>query len=156
MTPDPRTVLLRLLSGAVLVLAACASTPDRDAPPDYPGCYFFAAGEAMETFRLPEGVQLTERALTGWPAIMQRGDVKVAVTLRAGGTADYPFGYWLAESGALEVGYPSGGGIVMELEPDGDGLAGTARALGDTAPLGETPDRRELPVRLEKRACPDG
>lgn len=154
MTFDPRARVPRIIPAALLLVAACASTPDRGDPPPAPGCYFFVAGDAVQEFRLPEGVHLTDRALTGWPAIMQRGDVKVAVTLRSTGTADYPFGYWLEEGDSIEVGYPSGGGIVLDLAPAGDALVGTARALGDTAPPGETPDRRSLSVRLERRACP--
>lgn len=154
---DPRHVLLKLVPALVLLGAACASAPDRAEaePQSVHGCYYFMDSEADRAFRLPEGIRLTEEALTGWPAIMQRGNVRVAVTLTARGTADHPFGYWLEEDdGALEIGYPAGGGMVLDVDPEDGALVGTARALGDTAPVGGAPDRRSLPVRLERRACP--
>ena len=157
MTADPHSIPLKLVPAVLLLAAACANAPRQTeaGPRSLPGCYSFVDSEADRAFRLPEGVRLTEDTLTGWPAIMQRGDVNVAVTLTARGTADYPFGYWLEEAdGSVEIGYPAGGGIVLDVERDGQALVGTARALGDTAPPGETPDRRALPVRLERRSCP--
>lgn len=144
-----------LLIGALAGVSGCASTPDATAQ-DVMGCYFFEPGDAVETFRLPEGVHLTDRPLEGWPAIMERGDVKVAVTLRTDGTADYPFGYWLLEAAdSVEIGYPAGGGIVLDLATDGDALEGIARALGDTRSFGQEDEGpTELPVRLEPGSCP--
>lgn len=138
-----------------LTVTACASAP-RSSGPSLEGCWFFDAGEATTALRLPEGVRLTGDTLEGWPAIQQRGNVRVAVTLTGNGSADYPFGYWLRESAdSVEIGYPAGGGIVLDLEVAGRVLRGTARALGDTQPYGrEDGPPRSLPVRLDAGACP--
>lgn len=157
-----RTANPLLLVLATLATTACASTPDTAAQtastPELQGCYFFEAGEAVETLRLPRGVRLTDEALEGYPAIMSRGDVKVAVTLRADDVADYPFGYWLWEGDdAVEIGYPAGGGLVLDLAIDGDALDGTARAVGDARLMdADAEGLRPLPVRLEPGDCPAG
>lgn len=145
------------MSRSLILLAAaaiaCASTPDAQVPP-LPGCYRFQAGEAVDTYRLPAGVRLTDRPLEGWPAIARRGDVKVAITLTGDGEADHPFGYWLEEPGdSVEIGYPAGGGIVLDLAVVDNGLEGRARAVGDVMQYGREPGPRSLPVRLEPASC---
>lgn len=143
-----------VLAMAVVGVISCASTPN-GAPP-VPSCYYFQEGEATTAFRLPEGVRLTDEPLEGWPAIMQRGDVKVAVTLTRLGEADYPFGYWLEEPGdSVEIGYPAGGGIVLELAVQSGALDGTARSYSDVLRYGDEPSAsaRALPVRLERGDC---
>ena len=157
---DPARAPHRLLFGAAalaVAVAGCASAGGMEgaAAQDVTGCYLFVADEAAAAMRLPQGIRLTDQALTGWPAIMQRGGVKVAVTLTRTGEADYPFGYWLVEDdGTLEVGYPAGGGIVMDLEAGRDTLEGTARAVGDTWSFGEDEGVREIEVQLERATCP--
>lgn len=155
----PATQFARVLAvcavSATLAFNACASAGGMAASAQsVEGCYFFQHDDASTSMRLPVGVRLTDRGLEGWPAIMERGDVKVAVTLTRNGEADYPFGYWLSEVTGIEVGYPAGGGIVLDLSLSGGVLEGTARALGDAFAAGQEGAVREIDVRLERGACP--
>ena len=147
--------LCALVGAGLLTATACASSPN-GAAQGLPGCYFFEPGETTETFRTATGVRLTDQPLEGWPGIMRRGNVKVAVTLRREGEADYPFGYWLQESAdSVEIGYPSGGVVVLKLVREGDALKGTGYAQGDTWSYGEEPaGPTQFPVRLERGDCP--
>ena len=145
------TVALTMSLSAV---AGCASARVPASAQDLSGCYFFELDAEARDFRLPRGIRLTNPALEGWPGIMQRGDVRVAVTLNETGEADYPFGYWLREGPAIEVGYPSGGAIILELERHGRELRGTARSLGDAMPLNPQAAVPEIQVLLERDACP--
>lgn len=155
--PRPPAFTRLLPLAAVSCAVACSMAPPPSSVPALAGCYYFERNDTARNLRLPEGIRLTERPLEGWPAIMQRGAVKVALTLTGQGPADYPFGYWLLEDdGSLEVGYPAGGAILLELVPTRDRLEGTARAHGDTERFGqenETP--QEMTVRLDRGACPD-
>ncbi|MDX1675075.1 MAG: hypothetical protein R3314_09805 [Longimicrobiales bacterium] len=137
------------------VAVSCASTPDWGPP--FPGCYFFQEGEAVERFRLPAGVRLTDRPLEGWPTVMQRGDAKVATTLTATGETDHPFAYWLEQPGdSLEVGYPLGGTVALDLAV-GDGvLEGTVHSMSDMMSYGGGSPPDPMAVRLERGHCPDG
>ena len=141
------------LAGAAVALS-CASTPDWGAP--FPGCYFFEPGRAVETYRLPEGVRLTDRPLEGWPTVPRSGDAKVATTLTGAGETDHPFAYWLEQPGdSVVVGYPLGGTVVLDLRV-GDGvLEGTVRSVGDIMPYGGASAPDPIPVRLERGHCPD-
>jgi hypothetical protein len=155
---SPATPAARLLLAAVAAAtAACASAPPEASSDSLAGCYFFQPDDAARSFRLPDGIRLTTSALEGWPAIMQRGGVMVAVTLTDQGSADYPFGYWLLEDdGTVEAGYPAGGGIVLDLAVGRDRLEGTARAVGDVDVYGDEAETasREVPVRLDRGDCP--
>ena len=157
--PTPRH---RAPTGRLLLLAAvatalgCASAAPPSTVEELEGCYFFRQDDAARALRLPDGIHLTPRPLEGWPAIMQRGAVKVAVTLSERGPVGYPFGYWLLEDdGSVEVGYPAGGGIVLDLMPGREELQGIARTYGDAIAYGEEPETQEVPVRLERRRCPE-
>lgn len=146
-----------LLVGLAAATAACAGAQPEPSTDSLAGCYFFQPDDATRSLRLPDGIRLTASALEGWPAIMQRGGVMVAVTLTDQGPADYPFGYWLLEDdGTVEAGYPAGGGIVLDLDVGRDRLEGTARAVGDVAVYGEQAGTApwEVPVRLERGRCP--
>lgn len=165
MTPSPLRPTARpaalparvSLAFAVMATAACAGAPPDPSPDNLAGCYFFQRDDAARSFRLPEGVRLTTDPLEGWPAIMQRGGVMVAVTLTDQGLADYPFGYWLIEDdGTVEAGYPAGGGIVLDMAVGRDRLEGTARALGDVDVYGQQAETtpREVAVRLDRGRCP--
>ena len=152
--PLGRTRAVVASAAAAAVLTACSGMAAGQAP--VPGsCYFFEQTEETASLRLPQGIRLTDRPLEGWPAIMQRGEVLEAVTLTRDGPADYPFGYWLQDDEGVEIGYPAGGGIVLELQPDGGALEGTAAAMGDARPYGESQDGPgRVSVRLEPGACP--
>ena len=152
-TRAARLLLLGLVAGGL----GCATAGPPPSIEELAGCYFFEQDDEARALRLPDGIHLTPRPLEGWPAIMQRGGVKVAVTLTDQGPADYPFGYWLLEDdGALEVGYPAGGGIVLHLEGTTDRLEGTARTFGDTFSYpDEDAGAREVPVTLMRGRCPE-
>lgn len=152
-----RVFLARAAAAAVLAcLPACASVPGGVAAQGIEGCWYFEMDAAAASLRLPMGIRLTATPLENWPSIMRRGDVRVAVTVTRQGDADYPFGYWLREGGRVEVGYPGGGGVVLDLAPGRSTLEGTARAVGDARRPGEM-DRDEpadaIRVRLERRSC---
>lgn len=134
---------------------AC-STAQNGAPVNAPGCYYFEE-ELASGLRLPWGVRLQERELEGWPALASRPGVRGATTLRQSGETDHPFGYWAETGTSVEIGYPGGGGLVLDLEwEDTDGgsaLSGTARAVGDAISPGESGERPTHRVRLVRAAC---
>ncbi|HSJ26386.1 MAG TPA: hypothetical protein VK929_17025 [Longimicrobiales bacterium] len=161
------TLCLVAAALAVLTASGCASTAVSQADV-LPGCYYFEQTDVARSLNLPWGVELLEDSLEGWPAISQLPDVRQAVTLvgpaeRAG----FPFGYWrtVAED-SVEIGYPAGGGLVLALavQPPATagglpaGLAGTARAVGDAVPFGDTAASRQRaadPVSLMRARCPE-
>jgi hypothetical protein len=141
---------------AVLVISACASTPD-PAPDDLAGCYYFEPGEAAQSLRLPWGVRLLADTVDGWPALEQRAGVRQAMTLVAPGEeAGHPFGYWLPLDGdSVEIGYPAGGGLLLTLAVGPTHLAGTVTPVGDALPPGAADPRpRSEPVSLLRARCP--
>jgi hypothetical protein len=152
--PRPRAVGLFL---AVAVLApACASTSE-SAAQSLSGCFFFERDDTARELRLPWGIRLTESALGDWPAMRDREDVRVATTLNETRETDTPFGYWIPQGDSVEVGYPGGGGMVLELEVTETHLVGTARPVGDVLTPGTEPGARPArPVRLLHARCPGG
>jgi hypothetical protein len=153
-----RPPLRALLAIPLLAYAGgCATTPG-PAADALPGCYYFEQDAAAQALQLPWGVRLTADSLTGWPAIQQRPDVRRAVTLTGtDATATYPFGYWRPLAGdSVEIGYPAGGGLLLRLAIEADGLAGTARPVGDVvAQPGIVEDAALQRVRLTRARCPD-
>lgn len=131
------------------------------AGPELTGCWYFE--QTPTGLRLPWGVRLTDRRLEGWPALNRLEGVRLATTLTAEKEQNHPFGYWrdLAAADSLEIGYPAGGGLVLELEVQQTDpgrwpvLKGLARPVGDAVALGEDPaERAARPVRLTHAACP--
>ena len=139
----------------LLVLAsACASASNRQEPV-IPGCYYFERTGAANELNLPWGVRLEDAALEGWPAMEQRGGMR-AVTLTGSGEADHPFGYWISTApDSVEVGYPAGGGLVLELEVGEDrDLSGVAIPVGDIVDPNDPSPRDRHQVTLSWARCP--
>jgi hypothetical protein len=137
---------------AVLVVGACASTPNGTAQ-ELAGCYYFEQDATARELNLPWGVHLTADALTGWEPLDQEPDTYTAVTLVGPDeTQDFPFGYW-QDRGAdsVRIGYPSMGGFVLELTLEDGHLVGTARGVGD-AGLDQRPTHD---IRLQRAGCPE-
>lgn len=131
--------------------AACASTPD-GAAQELAGCYYFERDDAAQRLQLPWGIQLLPAPLENPPATAARPNTFQAVTLvNEERVAGHPFGYWRLEGDSLEIGYPTGGGLVLDLALIDDGLTGTALPVGDA---GFEPRTRE-PVRLMLARCPE-
>jgi hypothetical protein len=153
----PLTVGLAAMAAAPLVGPACAGQPQPPQPRPLAGCYYFLRGEVAEQLNLPWGVRLLDRPLEGWPAIQQRGDVRRATTLTGVDEQNVPFGYWLRTAhDSIEVGYPGGGGLVLELSAADFGLQGRAREVGDALPPpAARPERRTHPVELAWARCPE-
>jgi hypothetical protein len=149
----------RTVAAAICALcapAACVTTPP--APRVAAGCYYFERDATAVRLNLPWGVRLLADTLEGWPVIQQRRDVRGAVTLVGHGeTAAFPFGYWLPlGADSVEIGYPAGGGLLLELQVGPGRLAGTARALGDAMRPGEFAQPRPAEaVSLVHARCPD-
>jgi hypothetical protein len=136
-------------------VSACASRPPVSAIP--PGCYYFERDAAAERLRLPWGVQLLEDSISGWPALQELSGVRRAVTLLGHGrSASHPFGYWrLVGSDSVEIGYPAGGGLVLDLRAENGRLTGSALPAGDAVAPGEAAARTRENVRLTHALCPD-
>jgi hypothetical protein len=155
----PSRHALRIAGGLLccsILPAACMTTP---APPAFPiGCYYFERDATAERLNLPWGVQLLADSLQGWPVIQQRDGVRRAVTLvTLGETTNFPFGYWLPlAADSVEIGYPAGGGLLLELRAQPGRLTGVARALGDAMPPGAFDQPRPVEiVALTHARCPD-
>jgi hypothetical protein len=145
---------------AALVAAAsgaCARQPEHPDPRPLLGCHYFTQDQGARDLQLPWGVRLTDRALEGWPAIQQRHDVMQATTLTGTAETDHPFGYWIrTASDSIEIGYPGGGGLVLELALDSGAFHGVARAVGDALePLAVSNGTPTRPVQLVRARCPD-
>lgn len=140
------------LSLAVAGSVACASTPGASSQA-LVGCFYFQQDDAARDLGLPWGVELTGDSLTGWPSLDQQPETYVATTLRGPDeTRDFPFGYWQSQPGdSVRIGYPGGGGLVLELTGSDDELSGIARPVGD-AGLGP---RESHPVSLQRARCPE-
>jgi hypothetical protein len=145
---------------AAAALAACAGPPDQPEQPEprpLVGCHYFVQDQVAQQLRLPWGLRLLDRPLEDWPAIQQRGDVRVATTLTGQGEASFPFGYWLRTAeDSVEMGYPGGGGLVLRLAMENGALRGTAHAVGDALqPPAARPSPAAHPVALTWARCPD-
>ena len=142
-------MIARLLPLGALAALACMTTPAAD-PASPIGCWYFARDAAAAAFNLPWGIRLDSAELTGWPTLDARGGGRAAVTLKAEGPADHPFGYWRELDGdSIEVGYPAGGGIALRLARGELEMSGSARDLGDVNPSAARPA-----VRLTRAQCP--
>jgi hypothetical protein len=153
------SVCARKASILALALFAigCASMGEQSDLLPIPGCYYFVQDEAAGELHLPWGVRLTDEALDGWPAIQRRGDVNRAATLTDQGDVGFPFGYWiLAGADSVEIGYPAGGGLLLDLAVENGALRGTARPVGDVLPPpGPVPERVTHSVALTRARCPE-
>lgn len=157
----PRQATARCWQRSALVAAfgfalACVNTP-APAPEPLAGCYYFERDTVAERLRLPWGIRLQSDTLTGWPAIQQLAGVRRASTLVGPGEEQsFPFGYWRPlNADSLEIGYPAGGGLVLELAVASERLVGTARAVGDVLPPpGQTVEPPRDPVLLLYARCP--
>ncbi len=139
-----------------LLLGGCAIHREHHEP--YPlGCHYFVQDDVARELHLPWGVRLLDQPLEGWPAIQQRSDVRRATTLTGQGEVDHPFGYWLRTAAdSLEIGYPGGGGILLELAIHDARFRGTARPVGDALPPPAViPEPRAYPVEMVWARCPD-
>jgi len=154
-----RPHVILTLAAAALTSAACAGNAAPPGGPELPGCYYAERNEAARVLGLPWGIELLTDSLTGWPAIQQLAGVRQARTLTPAGPQDHPFGYWrpLAAGDSVELGYPGGGAVLLELAVSADGhtLDGTGRALGDARPIGAPrQDTAVAPVILRQARCP--
>jgi hypothetical protein len=145
-----------LVALATLAMA-CPGAPEQPDPRALAGCHFFIQDETAEHLALPWGVRLLDTPLEGWPAIQQRGDVYRATTLTGHDEVDFPFGYWIRTANdSLEIGYPAGGGLLLELATHNGSFGGVARGVGDLLPPpGTPPEPRTYPVELIHARCPD-
>jgi hypothetical protein len=140
-----------------LLAGACAGMPEHSEPGPVLGCHYFVQDQAARDLQLPWGVRLHDDALTGWPAIQQRDGVRRATTLTGTGEVDFPFGYWIRTAqDSIELGYPGGGGLLLELAVADTTMRGTARAVGDaTPPPAAAPAETRHDVELVRARCPD-
>jgi hypothetical protein len=152
-----RAPLGTIVITTAVALAACAGPPEHPDPRPLIGCHYFVRDAVAEQLRLPWGVRLLDQTLEGWPAIQQRGDVKVATTLTGQEERNFPFGYWLRTAeDSVEIGYPGGGGLVLRLAIENGAFRGTALPVGDVLePPAARPERTPHPVALTWARCPD-
>jgi hypothetical protein len=145
-----------LLAPATLALT-CARPPEQPEPHALAGCHFFVQDDVAIELQLPWGVRLLDEPLQGWPAIQQRGHVHRATTLTGQDEEAFPFGYWIRTAhDSLEIGYPAGGGLLLELALENGAFRGTARPLGDAVPPpGIIPEPTAYPVQLTWARCPE-
>jgi hypothetical protein len=138
-------------------LAACAGPPEQPEPRPIIGCHYFVQDQTAQQLQLPWGVRLLDQPLEDWPAIQQRGDVRVATTLTGHSEENFPFGYWLRTAeDSVEMGYPGGGGMVLRLAMENGALRGTAHAAGDALqPPAARPTPTAHPVALTWARCPE-
>jgi hypothetical protein len=150
-------VAARLGLVSLLVALGCATGNRRLQPEELAGCYYFQRDTVAESLRLPWGVRLRDVALEGWPAQADREGAREATTLTGRSEVDHPFGYWAPLPGdSIEVGYPAGGGLLLQLGVVDHDLAGTARPVGDVLQPGQEPGPRpSRNVRLVWARCPE-
>jgi hypothetical protein len=146
-----------VLLAAVTLAAACGGMPERSDPRPLVGCHYFVQDDVARDLQLPWGVRLLDRPLEGWPALQQRPGVMQATTLTGHDEVDFPFGYWVVSAeDSLEIGYPAGGGLLLELAMINGAFEGRARPVGDAVPApGVVAGQRAHPVRLTWARCPD-
>jgi hypothetical protein len=146
-----------LLLGVVVAASACVSTPEARLG-ERVGCYYFERDAGTEALQLPWGIHLQADSLVGWPAWAAVAEVRRAVTLVGPGeTETFPFGYWRPlRHDSLEIGYPGGGGLQLQLEVESGRLTGTARSLGGALrPPAQLSSPASHPVTLLHARCPD-
>lgn len=154
--PGPVTTLTAALAAA-LFAAACAGRHEQASPWPLVGCHYFVQDAAARALDLPWGVRLLDQPLEGWPALQQRPGVRRATTLTGQDEVDFPFGYWVRTAAdSLEIGYPGGGGLRLELATGEGTFEGLARPVGDAVPPpGLRPTAGGHPVHLTWARCPD-
>lgn len=141
-------------TAAATVFGACASTAESPAQ-DLPGCYYFQQDAVFSELRLPWGVRLADAPLQGWPALEAEGAHR-ATTLTGTREQDHPFGYWLVTApDSVEIGYPGGGGWLLELHVQEDrSLTGTITGVGDAIDPTDPAPRQPRPVSMVWARCP--
>jgi hypothetical protein len=146
-----------LLLPATFLAAACGGMPERIDPRPLVGCHYFVQDDVARDLQLPWGVRLLDQPLQGWPALQQRPDIRRATTLTGHDEVDFPFGYWLVTaSDSLEIGYPAGGGLLLELAITNGAFQGHARPVGDAVPIpGTITTPQPHPVRMVWARCPE-
>lgn len=152
------TAVVAIATGlAAAALAACAGPPEQPEPRPLIGCHYFVQDQVAQQLHLPWGVRLLDQPLEDWPAIQQRGDVRVATTLTGHSEENFPFGYWLRTAeDSVELGYPGGGGLVLRLAMENGALRGTAHPVGDALePPAARPSPTAHPVALIWARCPE-
>lgn len=158
MTPRIMSVTVTAtIAASAVMIGACGGLPDRNDPRPIVGCHYFVQDDVASDLQLPWGVRLLDQPLQGWPAMEQRGAVMRATTLTGDDEVDSPFGYWIATAeDSLEIGYPAGGGLVLDLAVVNGTMAGHARPVGDAVrPPGIIPAPQRHPVQLTWARCPE-
>jgi hypothetical protein len=135
---------------------ACGGAPEQPDPRHVIGCHFFVQDDAAAALGLPWGVRLLDQPLEGWPNLADTG-ARLATTLTGQDERDHPFGYWIRTADdSVRIGYPAGGGIVLDLALENGAFEGVARPVGDLLqPPAALPDRSPRPVRMVWARCPD-
>lgn len=157
MSAHPRHTVRHLLLSATILIAACGGMPERTDPRPLVGCHYFVQDHVARDLQLPWGVRLLDQPLEGWPALQQRPDVRKATTLTGHDEVDFPFGYWVVTADdSLEIGYPAGGGLLLDLAIRDGAFHGHARPVGDAVPLpGTITAPRPHPVQMVWARCPE-
>lgn len=149
-----RSAPIALALAAATLAAACAGRHEQPDPWPLVGCHYFVQDDVARDLQLPWGVRLLDRPLEDWPT---REGARLATTLTGHDEVDFPFGYWLrTATDSIEIGYPAGGGLRLELAIDEGAFHGVARPVGDAVPPpGVRPEPRPHPVRLTWAGCPE-
>lgn len=141
----------------VALAAACGPPPEPPEPRHLVGCHFFVQDDIARDLQLPWGVRLLDQPLEGWPGLERRGEPQQATTLTGQDEREFPFGYWIRTAeDSIEIGYPAGGGLLLELELENGAFQGIARPVGDALePPAAVPEPRRHPVRMTWARCPE-
>jgi hypothetical protein len=141
---------------SVVTLAGCGPAPEPPEPRQLVGCHFFVQDSVARALQLPWGVRLLDEPVQGFPAIQQREGVRRATTLTGREERDFPFGYWVRTGhDTVEIGYPAGGGLRLDLVVENGQMAGHAVPVGDVVRPGAAAERPPHPVALTWARCPD-
>jgi hypothetical protein len=135
---------------------ACGGAPEQPDPRHVIGCHFFVQDDVAEALGLPWGVRLLDQPLEGWPNLAGTG-ARRATTLTGWDEMDHPFAYWVRTAeDSIRIGYPAGGGLVLDLALENGAFEGRARPVGDILePPAALPDRPTHRVRMVWALCPE-
>lgn len=124
------------------------------------GCYVLELEEPETEAKLrgiPDGVELREEALVGWPRRGAEGPRYQARTLTDGERRETPFNYWTRLQGdSLLVSHPGAmQGFTLRLEVGEEELRGNLTAFTDVAadPV-EAQRERSVPIVARSAECP--
>jgi hypothetical protein len=108
--------------------------PEHSDPRPLVGCHYFVQDDVARDLQLPWGVRLLDDPWRAGPPPAAPG-VMQATTLTGHDEVDFPFGYWVVSAqDSLEIGYPAGGGLLLELAMINGAFEGRARPVGDAVP----------------------